>query len=335
MSPPDGVLSSGHSKVRELTSHDLRLDERLVDPTPTNATQLLSHLDESDARLQEVRALLKDGYAGVIFTGPPGTSKSYYAEEIAAVLAERDPRRVRHLQFHPSYQYEDFVEGYVPIAGGGFQLKPKHLLQMCDEAHRSDGKPCVIVIHELSRTDPSRVFGEALTYIETSRRGFEFSLSSGTRLAIPANLVFLATMNPFDRGVDEVDAALERRFAKIAMDPDADVLQLFLNDNSMEPSLAARIVTFFNWVQLLPDTQARIGHAFFRGASDEDELQRLWDHQLRFFFEKAYRLNAEGFRAVERNWTRIFEPSSETTQPPTDDGIEVVQGDEQVAASAP
>ena len=203
---------------------------------------LESELSDSDDLLLIVQTLLRDGYAGVIFTGPPGTSKTWYAGQIAAKLTDGDPARVRFVQFHPSYQYEDFVEGFVPDEEGeGFELRPKHLLEMCDQAAQIGEDPCFLVIDELSRSDPARVFGEALTYIESTKRGIAFRLASGTEVAIPANLFILATMNEFDRGVDEVDAAFERRFARIQMDPNPAYLDTILTRSGMPDQLRARV----------------------------------------------------------------------------------------------
>ena len=184
-------------------------------------------LPENDPLLRMVRRLLEQ-WGGVILVGPPGTSKTYFARRIALSLAGSSAR-VRYVQFHASYQYEDFVQGYVPEEGG-FRLAEKHLLKLCDEAGRDSRVTYVIVIDELSRGDAARIFGEALTYVEKTHRGERFSLASGDDCVIPHNLVFLATMNPMDRGVDEVDAAFERRFGKIALDPDREILRGFLND---------------------------------------------------------------------------------------------------------
>ena len=116
-------------------------------------------------------------------------------------------------------------------------MRAKVFLQMCIDAAEDPDHTYVVVIDELSRADPGRVFGEALTYIERSRRGDEFLLASGQTAVIPPNLVILATMNPLDRGVDEVDAAFERRFAKIAMDPDPAILVEFLDRAGVEETL--------------------------------------------------------------------------------------------------
>jgi len=261
---------------------------------------------------RRVQRLLQD-YGGVIFTGPPGTSKTWFAARVAMSIAGSSVR-VRFVQFHASYQYEDFVQGYVPNEErSGFSLRPKHLLQWAQAAEAEPEMTYVIVIDELSRGDAARIFGEALTYAERTKRGLSFSLASGDECSIPPNLVFLATMNPLDRGVDEVDAAFERRFAKIAMDPDAAILTTFLTESRMEDELRERVERFFAFVnsQARDNPQSALGHAFFLGVGNEDDLQRLWEHQLRFFFQKAYELAPQGLRDVRAQWDRIFEPASE------------------------
>ncbi|HET6996984.1 MAG TPA: AAA family ATPase [Solirubrobacterales bacterium] len=264
-------------------------------------------LSRADPRLAEVRELL-EVFGGVIFSGPPGTSKSWIANKIGSVLAG-DPARVNFVQFHPSYQYEDFIQGFVPNElGDGFTMKAKTLLQMSIDASNDLDHTYVLVIDELSRADPGRVFGEALTYVEHSKRGLPFKLASGDSAIIPPNLVVLATMNPLDRGVDEVDAAFERRFAKIAMEADAGVLAKFLDSGGVEDPLRRRLLAFFSKVnaQAKRNPLSAVGHTFFIDVEDEQSLQRVWDYQLRFLFEKAYRLDPDGLTEVEADWKRIF-----------------------------
>jgi 5-methylcytosine-specific restriction enzyme B len=268
-------------------------------------------LPDDDPLLASVRGLLAQ-FGGVIFVGPPGTSKSYFAARCAMSLAGSSAR-VRFVQFHASYQYEDFVQGYVPKPDGvGFTLRPKHLLQFAQDADRERNMTYVIVIDELSRGDAARIFGEGLTYVEKTKRDLAFSLASGDECHIPPNLVFLATMNPLDRGVDDVDAAFERRFAKIALDPDRVILLGFLADSGMDQPLVGRVVGFFDYVneQARDNPVAALGHTFFLGAKTEDDLRRLWNHQLRFFFEKAYRLDPPGHRAVRERWDSILTPAA-------------------------
>jgi 5-methylcytosine-specific restriction protein B len=267
-------------------------------------------IDAADDILVTVRQLVPD-YAGVILSGPPGTSKTWYARQIAAALTDRDRKRVRFVQFHQSYQYEDFVEGFVPREdGNGFQLRPKHLLEMCEVSRGYQDQTCVIIIDELSRSDPGRVFGEALTYIEPTQREVEFYLASGNPVKIPRNLFFLATMNPLDRGVDEVDAALDRRFAKIAMEPSAERLAVLLDQNSLDEQLKNLVLRFFRFLLTNQNERCRVGHAYFRAIRSQADLQRLWDHQLRFHMAKAFKLDSESYRNIEREWNRTFPPQT-------------------------
>ncbi len=258
--------------------------------------------------LARVQRLLKDSFGGVILRGPPGTSKSYYARLIAAALADRDPKRVRFVQFHPSYQYEDFVEGLVPDPESGtFKPKEKHFLLICDDAAKdSTGRPYVLVIDEFSRTDPARVLGEALTYIEKSKRGQEFDLASGRKMIVPPNLIVIATMNVWDRGIDEVDVAVERRFAQITMEPSRDSLISMLTANEVEDNLSGRIVRFFDTLQRDSNPMVRVGHAYFRDVRDESGLHRLWQHQLRFVVARAFPLGEDGLKRIEEVWSRLF-----------------------------
>jgi len=269
--------------------------------------------------LTQVRGLL-EFFGGILFTGPPGTSKSYFAAKIGNNLAG-DGSRIRFVQFHPSYQYEDFMQGFVPNADGdGFALEAKYFVSMCRNAVADPENTHVLVIDELSRGDPGRVFGEALTYIEKSKRGLSFSLASGDNCVVPPNLVILATMNPLDRGVDEVDAAFERRFAKIAMEPDRNILDNQLATNGVSQPLRRRVTGFFDRVNGFARTspQGTIGHTYFWDVFDEASLQRVWDHQLRFLLEKAYRLDPETFKTLRASFERIFDATSEVEQP-TDD----------------
>jgi 5-methylcytosine-specific restriction protein B len=258
-----------------------------------------TELGDEDEVLQEVRHLIEDdNWGGVLLQGAPGTGKSWYARQIAIKLTGGERRRIREVQFHPSYQSEDFVEGYVPKGSAGFVLRDKHLLEMIEVAKNNEG-PVVLVIDEFSRTDPARVLGEAMTYMEGSLREVDFSLPSGRKVSIPKNLVFLATMNPDDRSVDEIDAAMDRRWAKIHLKPDVDRLRDFLTANHVEGALFGAIVEFFVALQ----EHIEIGHAFFRTVRDLASLERLWERQLQYVVKKRFRFDPEAQASIGNLWT--------------------------------
>ncbi len=296
----DGALSTGSSSA--------------------NTQRLKSALPNNDPVWEQVLSLLdQDAASGIMFIGPPGTGKSWYARQIAIKLTEGDPRRIRDVQFHASYQYSDFVEGYVPDGDRGFRLVDRHLLEMIDLASQTEGR-AVLVIDELSRADPSRVLGEALTYMESSLRGVSFYLPSGRQVSIPPNLVFLATMNPEDRSVDELDAALERRWAKVELRPDKDKLREFLIANGASGSVIGATVDLFVGMQKHMD----LGHALFRTVKTQESLQRLWNTQLSHMIKKRFRFDAGSKAEIDGLWARCLDKASNagTAEAPTVPTIE-------------
>jgi 5-methylcytosine-specific restriction protein B len=151
----------------------------------------------------------------------------------------------------------------------------------------------------------ARVFGEALTYLEPDKRGRKFQLASGKTLSVPPNLVILATMNPWDKGVDELDVALERRFAQIDMPPDPDALRNILTGKGADAAFIERVVTFFKAVQAIDDDMVHLGHAYFNNCVDEESAGRAWTFRLLPFFTKACRLDKETLSNIKRLWLKV------------------------------
>lgn len=196
-------------------------------------------------------ALLRKGQ--VVLAGPPGTGKSYWAERAALELASRswfgvgldrlgdDPRR--QLQeagehglgaleiccFHPSFGYEDFVEGLRPQVLQGqlvFERRDGLFKRLCRRASLNPARDFFLVIDELNRADVARVFGDLLALLDRERRGHGVTLPlSGERLAVPPNVFVLATMNSADRSTTPLDAALRRRFAFFELEPEPEALR--------------------------------------------------------------------------------------------------------------
>lgn len=276
-------------------------------------------IDRNDPDVAEVVDVLEE-YWGAILSGPPGTSKSHRASAVARALADFDERRYTFTQFHQSYQFDDFIEGYRPREGsaGGFERSNGVFVEFCERARENPEELYIFVIDELSRGDVGRIFGEALTYIERSRRNQLFTLPSGRTFSVPENLRIIATMNPLDRGVDEVDAAFERRFGKIATNPSAALLRARLTENGMDTALIDGVIGWFNGMNDQSPTTpaAAVGHTYLWGATDEQSLRRTWRYQLSHLVDRAFRLDPALHSRFLGEWEALFAPVETSAQAP-------------------
>lgn len=150
-----------------------------------------------------------------------------------AELDEEDPRttvpQVTHVTFHPTYSYEDFVEGYRPVPSTNGQLnlelKPGSFKRVCDAARANSGRDYLVIIDEINRANLPKVFGELITILERDKRGREVTLQNGGQFSVPANVFLIGTMNTADRSIRLLDAAFRRRFAFIECMPDLEPLR--------------------------------------------------------------------------------------------------------------
>ncbi len=174
--------------------------------------------------LQEVRDLL-DERRQLIFYGPPGTGKTYLAQAIAEYLAG-DPHAVKLVQFHPSYAYEDFFEGFRPVqqpqGSGtvGFELRPGPFRKLVALAEENPDTPHFLIIDEINRANLAKVFGELYFVLEYRNRTVDLQYSG--EFTLPSNIYLIGTMNTADRSIALVDAAMRRRFAFVALHPDEE-----------------------------------------------------------------------------------------------------------------
>ena len=162
----------------------------------------------------------------LILQGPPGTGKTWLAKRLAyALIGEKDPRRVRSVQFHPNLSYEDFVRGWRPDEDGRLVLMDGPFVQAMGVASKNPDKKYVIVIEEVNRGEPAKIFGELLTLLESDKRTPEEALELTYRHPyigpeyIPDNLYVIGTMNIADRSLALVDLALRRRFDFVDLEP--------------------------------------------------------------------------------------------------------------------
>ncbi|WP_288521724.1 AAA family ATPase [uncultured Brachyspira sp.] len=161
----------------------------------------------------------------IILQGSAGVGKSYAAKRLAySIIGEKDNERVKMIQFHQSYSYEDFIIGYRPTESG-FELKEGVFYKFCKEAEMDENKEnkYFLIIDEINRGNISKIFGELFMLIENDKRGEEYALElvykDDEKFFVPENLYIIGLMNTADRSLAMLDYALRRRFAFYDMKP--------------------------------------------------------------------------------------------------------------------
>ena len=239
--------------------------------------------------LTEIETLLDDKRQ-VIFQGPPGTGKTYVARELAACLAGAT-ERVRLVQFHPSYAYEDFAQGFRPTLRDGqpgFELRNGPLVEVAEQAKREPDARHFLVIDEINRGNLAKVFGELYFLLEYRDSELRL-LYSDTPFALPDNLFIIGTMNTADRSIALVDLALRRRFHFVEFHPDRppvdELLGRWLERNAPDMRGVADLVDHAN--EILDDRQAAIGPSYFmKPGLDGDKLRLIWEHAVLPYVEE-------------------------------------------------
>ena len=243
--------------------------------------------------LEEIEVLLNDKLQ-VIFQGPPGTGKTYVAQELASCLAGSEDR-VWLVQFHPSYAYEDFIQGFRPTQKKrkiGFVLRDGPLLWAARQAKQNPTMKHFLIIDEINRGNIAKVFGELYFLLEYREKKIrlQYQQEGEEDFLLPENLYIIGTMNTADRSIALVDLALRRRFYFVEFHPDNEpirgVLRNWLQKESPEMEWVAEIVEEANLL-LKEDRHAAIGPSYFmRKGLDKKMVERIWEHSVRPYIEE-------------------------------------------------
>lgn len=279
-------------EIEDDVIEEIGRDEPTPDYPEYGKEQFLSEAYMSEEQYDTLVGVLRSK-KNIILQGAPGVGKTFVAKRLAySIMGVKDPERVQMVQFHQSYSYEDFIEGYRPSADG-FELEKGAFYTFCKKAADDDENAYFFIIDEINRGNLSKIFGELFMLIENDKRGPKNKLQllySRELFHVPSNVYLIGMMNTADRSLAMLDYALRRRFAFFDLKPGfgSDVFVAYrdgLGSAKLNDLLACvvRLNEAISADETLGDGFC-IGHSYFCGMRAEDvtdaKLSAIVEYEL-------------------------------------------------------
>ena len=294
-------LTEAYDQLAALTPREVPPEPPVPVPAPVRrelsfnaiTPEFAKDLELDQAKLTKIAGLLWEKKQ-IIFYGPPGTGKTYLATKLARHLTEDGA--VKLVQFHPSYTYEDFFEGFRPEPGGSgaltFTLRAGPFRDFAEVAAANPSTAYILIIDEINRANLAKVFGELYFLLEYRDQSISLQYSPDTEFVLPENLFLIGTMNTADRSIARIDNAMRRRFVFVELDPRIPPVQGLLSRWLAArhlPMHAALLLDELN--QRIEDSDAAIGPSYLMDEQiyqRQGGLERVWQYQIMPLLEDLF-----------------------------------------------
>jgi|GEM_PF-292638 len=260
------------------------ITEEIIDYDSYTKDDFLNEVFIEASQYDRIKGLLEKK-KNIILEGPPGVGKTFMAKRLAySLMGFKNTNHILPIQFHQSYSYEDFIEGYRPQTNGNFEVVPGIFTAFCDKAKKDPNNDYYCIIDEINRGNLSKILGELMMLIEADKRGESLKLPySKKEFSVPKNLYIIGLMNTADRSLALIDYALRRRFSFVTLEPafSKEKFMETINDfySDMLDNLFKVIVDMNKFIE--EDSSLgkgfEIGHSYFCGltSGSKEEIENI------------------------------------------------------------
>ena len=219
----------------------------------------------------DIYSVLKDNYQ-IILSGPPGTSKSFIANEIANEYFKGSYTKI---QFHPRYSYQDFIGGHT-VRGTTVSYEKGVMTNIIDK-YKQEKTNHLLIIDEINGANVGQVFGEVIQLLDRDNKTQVRIDGVLNEYSIPHNIFIIATMNSADRSLGALDYAIRRRFSIIDCQPNyLLVSEICTSDFSFAlGDLLRKINT--RLFEILKNKELAVGHTLFLKENKNSDEKYHWD----------------------------------------------------------